>query len=260
MSTTSSKNNKTHAEIEAFWTQENRDAAIPKPLPEAPTELGNIPLPNIPQNPIGTPPNTSINDINRDIEIKAGLAIPVASPKTYPWSCNGKLFFTWKGTKYVGSAGSILNEVLLTAAHNIYDEDEWSDDFYYYPAYPEYGKRWSWSRVAIFTAWKDHQDFAYDYAMILTNTSMKEVGSLGCLRDLPAKGRTWTAIGYPAEPPYAGNTMSSGGNWVTKVGGKDFVNGVQSTRGGAPSYANSPYIKNEDYLKLLTCVSTDTCN
>ena len=284
MSTTSSKNNKSHAEIEAFWTQENRDAAKPKPLPELPAGFDDISLPKEPKNPIGTPPNASINDINKDIEIITGLAIPVKSPQASPWSCNGKLFFTWKGKKWVGSAGSILNEVLLTAAHNIYDEGEWADNFYYHPAYPEYGKRWSWTRVAIFNAWKDHRKFAYDYAMILTNTSMADVGSLGCVRNISPKGRTWTAIGYPAKTPYPGNKMyrttgdyvtgtsiitmnnndmtkgSSGGNWVIKIGGNSYVNGVQSTRGGADSYANSPYIDNDDYIKLLNCVSADVCN
>lgn len=283
MSTTSSKNNKTHEEIKAFWTQENRDAAIPKPFPEPP-ELGEVSFPT-PKSPIITPPNTSIKDINRDQEVKVGLAIPVNSPKKYPWSCNGKLFFTWKGQKYVGSASSILNEVLLTAGHNIYDEGEWSDDFYYHPAYPDYHKRWSWTRAAIFTAWKNTSNFAYDYAMILTNTSMAEVGSIGCARDINPKGRTWTAIGYPSKYPYPdpGNQMykttgnyvsgssiitmenndmtkgSSGGAWLTQIGSENYVNGVQSTRGGAASYANSPYIDNDDYLNLLKCVETDLC-
>ncbi len=283
MSKTSSKNNKDFKEIQAYWTKERRDKAIPKPLPKLPDDGEIAEQSTTTRRPTFTPPDTSIKDENDDQSLNGKLAKPVNSPENLPWRCNGKLFFTWKGDDYVGSAGAILLEVLLTAGHNVFDEGEWSDNFYYYPAYPDYGKSWGWKRASVFTAWQYDANYAYDYAMILTDTSMKDIGSIGCVRDLAPKDRTWTAIGYPSRMPYPGDQMykttgnyiagdsiitmdnndmtkgSSGGVWLTDFEGVMCVNGIQSTRGGVPEYANSPYIANNDYEKLLKCVTMDEC-
>jgi len=288
MSKTVGKNNdKTPEDIQEYWTKERRDKAKPKPLPEVPDQETDGDRPS-PKKPIITPPHTSKNHKNRDLEVSEGLAILVADPASFPWRCNGKLYFTWKGEDWVGSAGSILLEVLLTAGHNKYDEGEWSDDFMYWPGYPEYDKEpksFGWSRVSIFTAWMEDRNFAFDYAMIHTDEPLTGIGSMGVIRNLSPEGKTWTAIGYPAEPPYGGEQMykttgkyvsgtsiitmdnndmtrgSSGGNWWYKLG-KDqtYINGVQSHRGAETSYAKSPYIDDEDYSLLLSCVAFDTCH
>lgn len=283
MSTKSKENKKELEEIQDYWTKERRDRAIPKPMPELPDE-GESRKKLIPEIPIITPPNISIENIeNLSVELAAGSAIPVSTPATWPWSCNGKLYFTWKGKDYVGSAGSIFLEILLTAGHNVYDEGEWSDKFLYFLGYPVYGKSWGWTRAAVFTAWQKKSDFSHDYAMILTSSTMKEVGSMGSVRGISPNGRTWTAIGYPAAPPYSGGTMykttgdyvsgssiitmnnndmtqgSSGGNWLTNYNGENYVNGVQSTRGGAATYANSPYLNNADFITLLNCAVSGNC-
>ena len=284
MTTTISKTKTESDRIEAYWTKEKRDKARPKPLPVLPDHFEWEDDRHIPQTPIATPPNASVLDANIDQALVIGLATPVKDPAKYPWSCNGKLFFTWKGDDYVGSAGSILLEVLLTAGHNIFDQGEWSDNFLYYPAYPDLQKSYGWSRVAIFTAWQNDANYAFDYAMIMLDSTLPdEVGSMGVIRDLSPKDRSWTAIGYPAAAPYSGNQMyqttgdyvtgstiitmnnndltqgSSGGNWLTEISEESYVNGVQSNRNGQSDQANSPYIANSDYTKLLDCVTTGTC-
>lgn len=281
MSTTICKNNDSKTkenEIREYWTQERMDKASPKVMPEVPDTPGDIELPP-PKGPIATPPDTSLTDSIPDIELKVGLATKVTNPDKSPLKCNGKLYFTWKGEDWVGSAGAILLEVLLTAGHNVFDEGEWSDNFYFYPAYPVNGQSWGWSRAAIFTAWQNAADYAYDYAMLLTDSPMKDIGSVGVVRDLNPKGREWTAIGYPSEPPYDGGNMmettgnyvkgstiitmdkndmtqgSSGGVWLTKTDKGTFVNGVQSHRKqGESSYAASPYIADKDYQELKDCL------
>lgn len=284
MSTTVSKSNKEFKGIQAYWTKEKREKAKPKRLPILPDQRESDNNRPTPPSPTITPPNTSILDIEKDQTSTMGIAIPVKTPTQFPWSCNGKLFFTWKGNDYVGSAGSILLEVLLTAGHNIFDEGEWSDNFLYYPAYPDLETSYGWSRVSIFTAWQNETNYAFDYAMILLDKTLPlSIGSLGVIRDISPIDRTWTAIGYPAAPPYDGEQMykttgeyvsgttiitmnhndmtqgSSGGNWVTNISGNMYVNGVQSTRGSQADYATSPYISNDDYTKLLDCVTTDKC-
>ncbi|WP_025743194.1 trypsin-like serine peptidase [Aquimarina pacifica] len=264
-------------EIEEYWTKERREKAIPKPSPTLPDDFKE---PDFDTSKITTiiEANTSItdNDIYKAIDVP--IAVPVEYPQNYPNRCNGKLYFTWKGENYVGSAGSVFLEVLLTAAHNIYDEGEWSDNFLYFPGYPEYTGvqvSWGWSKVAIFDEWKDNTNFAYDYAMIRTDSPMTSIGTMPTILNLPPQNRTWTAIGYPAISPYSGEQMykttgsyvsgstiitmnnndmtqgSSGGNWITTVSSVNYVNGVQSTRGSQPSYANSPYLNQEEYDALL---------
>jgi len=283
MSTISKENKNDSKVVQNYWTKERRDKAIPKPMPDFSDKDVHSEV-QIPRRPFISPPNMSIEDKeNINVELDAGLAIPVNDPTTYPWSCNGKLFFTWKGKDYVGSAGSVFLEILLTAGHNVYDEGEWSDKFLYYPAYPDYGKFWGWTRAAIFTDWKNSTNYSHDYAMILTDSSMKEVGSMASIRNIPPKGRSWTAIGYPAEAPYSGEKMykttgdyvngniiitmnnndmtkgSSGGNWLITIEDKEYVNGVQSTINRSASLANSPYLDNTDFNNLLNCAKTGDC-
>lgn len=287
MSNTSSKEqDKSHEELNEYWTEERRAKAKPKPMPVISQEnTGKVGQDREQGNAVITPPNTSIKSItslNPD-ESADILAQPVSTPATWPYSCNGKLFFSWNGSDYVGSAGSIYLEVLLTAGHNLYDQGQWSTNFLYYPGYPVYGKSWSWARAAIFTAWQGG-NYAYDYAMILTSSSMQEVGSMATVRGVSPVGLTWSAYGYPAAAPYPGNQMyvatgsyvsgtdqitmnnndmtqgSSGGNWWTNHEGQNYVNGVQSHRlNSQPTYAVSPYLNNNDFLTLLQCVATGQC-
>ncbi|MCH9638852.1 MAG: hypothetical protein K0U40_05100 [Betaproteobacteria bacterium] len=292
MKTISHEPSKLRAEIDKYWSEERREKAIPKPLPEPPQTIvgDDTEAPWLDQIPVVTPPNISAKDrLKSEKFTRSQLADPVTTPEVYPYRCNGKLFFCWQGKDWVGSAGSIYLDVLLTAAHNIYDEGEWSDMFLYYPAYPDLinpglkRKSWGWSRAAIFTAWKNSTNFAFDYAMLLTDSSMKEVGSQGYITNLPPQDRIWTAYGYPSAAPYPGNQMfqtagnyvsgntiitmqnndmtkgSSGGNWITQHKGKNYVNGVQSTRGSKATYANSPYLDNMDFEDLVKCVTKGNC-
>src|SRR6267154_1746321 len=284
----SPKNLETLESLQKYWTEERRASAKPKPMPIVEPDNKRKADAKTVEGPLQiTTPNISAADFLAGTQKKSVsdlAATPVPTPASWPYSCNGKLFFTWQGNDYVGSAGSIFLEVLLTAAHNIYDGGEWSTNILYYPGYPVYGQSWGWTRTAIFTAWQNNNDFAYDYAMILTSTSMAPVGSMGSIRNLSPQGLTWTAIGYPAAAPYPGNQMyqttgayisgttqitmanndmtrgSSGGNWLTSQAGVNYVNGVQSHRpSNQPTVAVSPYLNNTDFLNLLQCVSTGNC-
>ena len=291
MKTTVSKNNTNDNKIQEYWTKERRDNAEALELPYLPDYGQHESYPDT-STPIKTtviPPNSSIHDLKKGLEYSTHAAIPVSDPTKHPWVSNGKLFFTHKGKDYTGSAGSIFNEILLTAGHNIFDEGEWSDNFMYYPAYPNISKGWSWSRAAIFTSWKNNQNFAFDYGMILLDQPLpKEIGSLGCLLDLSPEGRTWTALGYPGAP-YSGNQMykttgryvhgksiitmdnndmtkgSSGGSWLIQTSDGPYINGVQSTRGknklgvDVANYAASPFLSARPFHKLLDCVGKNIC-
>lgn len=300
MSNTSSREqDKSTEELQEYWTEERRSNAKPKPMPVISEEkTGEDDDDQDQGSPVVTPPNTSIvniaglypSDAPGRLALKGKgfgpnvLAQPVTTPASWPYSCNGKLFFSWNGGDYVGSAGSIFLEVLLTAGHNIYDEGQWSTNFLYYPGYPVYGKSWGWTRAAVFTAWQSG-NFDYDYAMILTSSSMAEVGSIGAITSVPPTGLTWSAYGYPSAAPYPGNQMyvatgsyvsgtsqitmnnndmtqgSSGGVWLTNYNGQYGVNGVQSHRlNSQPTYAISPYLNTNDFQTLLQCAATGQCN
>lgn len=281
--TISRQSSDAYEEAAAHWTEKRMAAAKPKPLPElsaedlrAQSEEGREP-----REAAVTPPDTSLGLF---VEQDAMLAAPVAHPAAAPYRCNGKLFFKWRGEDYVGSAGSIFNEVILTAGHNVCDEGEWSSHFLFWPGYPVINKSWGWTRASVFRKWKEDANLAYDYAMIMVDRSMEEIGAMGTVRDLSPVDRAWTAYGYPSEDPYPGDQMyeatgsyvsgagvikmnnndmtrgASGGNWVTNYGGEYLVNGVNSHRGaGEHTMMRSPFLRDVDFQKLLDCVSRDDC-
>ena len=277
---------RSHEELQEYWTEERRASAKPKPMPSLdeavlrPTPTGRI---------LAVPPNMPLDQIKHpegeyQQDKTAASTCPataVTNTTTWPNTCNGKLFFNWKGSAWVGSAGSILLEVLLTAGHNVYDEGEWSTDFLYYPAYPNWGKSWGWSRAAVFTAWQNNTDYKYDYAMILTSSSMAEVGSWGYVYNLAPS--SWKAFGYPGNSPYSGDQMyqttgtyagggnpmgmnnndmqsgSSGGNWIATYQGQQvYANGVNSYHTSTPCVEYSPYF-DSSFAVLLQCVTTGNC-
>lgn len=271
------------AQLQEYWTPERRENATPKPMPvrqeelrrEEPTATGE-PSFQHPHRPEG-------EEDKRESAAAAGCpATKVTSTTTWPNCCNGKLFFDWKGQSYVGSAGSITLEVILTAGHCVYDEGEWSTNFLYYPAYPDLGRSWSWKRAAVFKAWQTSNNYAYDYAMLLTSSSMAAVGSWGWVYNLAPSA--WKAFGYPGNSPYPGNQMyqtsgayvggspvmgmnnndmhsgSSGGNWIATYQGQQlYANGVNSHHTGTACVEYSPYF-DESFANLLKCVTTGVCS
>lgn len=286
MKTLITKNKKSHQETLEYWTEERKASAKRKPHRIIPPNKSNS---------AGAQPkgkvrvgqhNVSVFDnieLLKDVDSTDFLAKPVARPGKWPNSCNGKLYFTWKGQDYVGSAGSIYLEVLLTAAHNIYDEGAWSTNILYDAGHQERGKVWSYTSAVISGEWMNNENYAYDYSMILTDSSMKSVGSIAPITNYSPIGKNWIAYGFPADNPYPGDKMyktrgkcvsyvdgiigmdhndmtkgSSGGNWKTKYGGggQFYVNSVNSHGvQGEPSTMYGPYLDTWSFYLMLNALT-----
>jgi V8-like Glu-specific endopeptidase len=190
-------------EIERYWTPERIATAKPRiftsatrpkpdPRPVAP-EVEQRDLPGYNPTPESSAPQ---------------MAAPVNDPTQYPWRTVGKLYFTAGGVNYVGTAYSIYTNTLLTAAHNIYLNGQWSTNFYFVPALLSNGQQpygyWTYSGYVVLQDWINiEQSAAYDVGIIWLNSGGRTnqpiggvVGYLGLTfnRTVP---RDWFDTGYP---------------------------------------------------------------
>lgn len=146
-------------------------------------------------------------------------------PSWYPFSTNGKIFFTQNGVNYVcsgtsttsGSGGS--RRLVWTAGHCVHAGDNlstgWSTNIYFCPGYVNgvnstFG---CWAGIDTYTswAWYSTANFKYDLGVVITgNSSTTGKGRLG--DTVGTQGLAWDwgyvqqfwAFGYPAEYPYTG--------------------------------------------------------
>ena len=247
----------TPEEIENYWTPERVKNAVPKPHDKPKGPAGD-------QAPKEAP--------------QAGPS-KVVSPGTPPYLACGKLVFTWNGTDYAGSASAIDANVLVTAAHNIYDfNDEgkgsYSTNIMFYASYtgPPPTYTFAYNAALAPDGWvnqpKGSRPHKYDYAVVRTAKTMEALAPLRLQINVqPTNLSQWDAIGYPGSPA-DGKTMyevlgtyivgtepgtigmtnndmaqgSSGGPWLVVSNGLQFlVNGLNSY-GDTQMY--SPYFDN----------------
>ncbi|HWM90114.1 MAG TPA: hypothetical protein VN493_05055 [Thermoanaerobaculia bacterium] len=280
MSSQSRVSQKSHEEIEKYWTPERREKAIERPF--EPTDLPPSTLPppggeeaqDFPgHDPHRERDRTTAGGVKTEGLVAARL---VPDPDVYPWRAIGKLFFTADGVDYVGSACVISRDGLLTAAHNLYDvrTKTWSDDLWFYPAYnggsSVYGS-WRWDKMWVPDEWSKLDQEAYDVGLLRMRTSGGRsvgdvVGWLGYSVDRTVE-RSWIDVGYPSDE-YEGKRMmeeegaytrmldsnkvvgkqgnmsggASGGPWLL-YGNKALVNGLHSFRRAKkyPGEVFSPY-------------------
>ncbi|SDU59878.1 V8-like Glu-specific endopeptidase [Jiangella alkaliphila] len=194
---------------------------------------------------------------------------PAAVPEN-PRPQLGKVFFTIGGVNYVcsGTATNSGNgDVVTTAGHCLHEGGggSFASAFTFVPAYNNgsapYGQ-WSASDLYTTSGWANSGDFNVDagFAVMNENSSGQSltsvVGSYPIAFNL-SRGLTYTSYGYPAGPPFNGQTLysctgaarldpggqttqgitcdmtggSSGGGWIT--GGQ--LNSVNSYK-----YTNDP--------------------
>jgi len=220
------------------WSLDRMEAARPYPLPN----IGSVPetsadlmqpgaepvfIPSIPPA-ISRSGETSAGDAT----ILSGQSITgyeYPAPYTrfenfdsyqiFPYSTNGVLFFSQRGTDYRCSAAVVGENALWTAGHCVHDgSDEpegWSEDVVFVPAYKDgsepYG-RWEYFDLVTRVAWYSVADLRYDIGGVIlepngSDQAVQEVvGSLGFAYNL-SSNQHWFNIAYPSESPFDGKTM-----------------------------------------------------
>jgi hypothetical protein len=185
--------------------------------------------------------------------------VPVGSYQKYPWTVNGKVFFTNDGLNYVCSAtvvpsvhGSTNENELWTAGHcvaNTESNDGHVDSsFEFVPAYngnkvgaaqdPLGVYTWSgaWETT---TAWLNNRDLSEDEAALLMNPNangqiLGNVTGWAGFAWNQSTDQQFVAFGYPAASPYSGKFQ------VTDLGASAVLDTGIGGAGSAPIGIGNP--------------------
>ncbi len=240
-----------------------------------------------PASPPATPPSS----------VQAPHVGPLGAGTEYFWPLDqyafppalteGKVFFSWNGGNYVCSA-TVVNSrnrsLVWTAGHCVVEKKQWSKRMMFCPAYIDgacpHGE-WVVRRQYTTDDWFSRSNFSYDVAATVMYRRGGErivdaLGGQGIAWNQP-RSQSWTAIGYPAAPPFDGQRLyacedgtkrflnpprpgpdqtgidcsmtggSSGGAWLIRLDDTGFgsVNGVTSLGIDATDELFSPYHGNE---------------
>ncbi|XAS73447.1 hypothetical protein VUN82_06285 [Micrococcaceae bacterium Sec5.1] len=132
----------------------------------------------------------------------------------------GKIFFTLGGANYVCSGNSVTaanKSTVSTAGHCVNEgPGAYATNFVFVPAYlngsAPYGK---WTARALYspTQWASNGNMQYDTAFAVMNTLNGQrladvVGSSG-VQFNAARGLSYKSFGYPAAPPFNGESLKS---------------------------------------------------
>lgn len=280
-------------EVMRYWTEDRIKKAIPLPKPKVNKDpkkkLSEITSEGIPLSPpIQIHPNLPMGPEPPDVPLPEQTGTVVSNPNAWPYAAIGKLFMTFNGQDYQGSGFSVTGSksVLMTAGHCVYDQsiNQWASNLMIALSYSPNSVGAQFAAVTLVTlvGWVNNQGQAYDIgAAIVDGDMFTGRGNLGLLFNQPQNTGPWTAVGYPANAPYPGNTMyqsvgsyigagasgtigmnnndmgggASGGPWLVNSNW-GYVNGLQSYDYNNPDTDEySPYFGAGAYNVWLCAVS-----
>jgi hypothetical protein len=232
---------------------------------------------------------SNLTQYSSDTSTSAGRAVkqPGQSPSNsniaYPLSTVGKIFFTnASGQNMVCSGTAVVSKnqnVVDTAGHCLYWAGQWVKNLIFCPLF-NMGETpfgcWAARDLEVPSDWINAaaNDLHHDMGMAIVSPNSEGnltdvVGGAGWADNQPSN-QTFYAYGYPAAPPYDGQTRqscenatganyrmgggtviaisckmtggSSGGPWFIKVGGNWYLNGHNDfTSSSLPDHMFSPY-------------------
>ncbi|MGO4491011.1 serine protease [Arthrobacter sp. 2YAF22_2] len=132
----------------------------------------------------------------------------------------GKVFFTLRGSNYVCSGNSVTSSnksTVSTAGHCVNEgPGAFAANFTFVPAYlngsAPYGK---WTAKALYTPtqWSSGGDMTYDTGFAVMNPlngkSLADVVGSSGVQFNAARGLSYKSFGYPAAPPFNGESLKS---------------------------------------------------
>jgi len=269
-------------EIEAYWTEDRIRSAEPLPLPV----LSGEPPQSVAAESGAEPVSRDAVEPDRT-EVSAEAApcfvtSRVANLGVTPYKYVGKLYMTFGGVNYVGSASCICKFSILTAGHCVYDRSKgWATNVVFKGRFSNGSQAGTWAmrQLGAPRGWTESQDYAYDFAGGISAGNIQSImGSAGWLANAPANQGNIDSIGYPAQPitgynfdgkymwHSAGKYQSgttilkmcnnmtggcSGGPWDVLSSGQPRINGVNSHRYTSdPNSLYSPYF-GQGFLNLI---------
>lgn len=270
------------AELLEYWTPEAMESAQTL-LPEL--DRGSVTeallenesqLPEASEDTVG-PPGAQALSIEPQPPIPAtgSRTEQVPNRAALPYCPVGKIFMTFNGSNYVGSAWVVAGAGVFTAGHCVWDASMggWADKILFVPQHHDGTSpvgQWTAIQIASLKGWTANRDFKFDLAAFKTDRPVQPTtGSVGWKANSPANQGPYTGAGYPAgahpthgfdgrrmwrstgnykggsNPIQAWNDMTggcSGGPWLVWKDGKVHANGLNSFRyNDDPSSMYSPY-------------------
>lgn len=207
----------------------------------------------------------------------------VPNRKIIPYSPVGKMFMTFDGKNYVGSAWVVAGAGVFTAGHCVFEKSlgGFADKVLFVPQYHKGQEplgRWAATRMAALKGWTGKRDFKYDIGCFKVDRPIQpRTGSLGWIANAKPNLGCITSIGYPAASPFDGREMwrstgknlggsnpikmandmtggCSGGPWEIWQKGAPYTQGVNSFRyRNDPKSMYSPYF-GKGFLNLYNWV------
>lgn len=209
--------------------------------------------------------------------------VPTGSLDDFPYSAIGKLFMTFDGQDFVGSAWVVAETAVFTAAHCVFDVERgrWADNILFVPQFnagtTPVGD-WTARLIVALEGWTQQRKFEYDLAAFVTDRPIRPAtGSLGWMANHAPNQGPYKAVGYPSQPlpgfRFDGrrvwqsiggyiqgtnpvqmhNNMTggcSGGPWIVARNRNVYANGLNSFRyNGQPTTLYSPYF-GDAFLKI----------
>ena len=188
--------------VDKYWTTSRMRHASVAPAPAAKT----------PAESVSRGTKVTIQDTPASSDTQAAAAAVS--------STTGKVFFTLGGFDYVcsGSATSSSNsDVVSTAGHCVNEgPGDFATNWAFVPAYNNGSAPFgTWTARTLVTTgqWANNGDINYDTGFAVMNTNggshlTSVVGGQGVAFNL-ARHLSYTAYGYPAAPPFDGETLKS---------------------------------------------------
>jgi V8-like Glu-specific endopeptidase len=191
-----------------YWTPERMKAAIP----------GDVLVEDNVAFAIGS--SVEVGQEKKVPKQSSSTAITPTATQQTPVDHIGKVFFTLDGSNYVCSGNAIASSnesTLATAGHCLNSgPGAFASRFIFVPAYENgaapFGQ-WNATELYAPTQWTTRGDITYDtgFAIVSSNsgaTLSDTVGASGVAFN-ENRGLTYTAFGYPAAPPFTGETLQS---------------------------------------------------
>jgi V8-like Glu-specific endopeptidase len=196
-----------------YWTPERMRAAIPGEV------LAKKALARQKANTAQAEEAVS-KGADRKIKGSDPAVLPLANASENPVPHIGKVFFTLGGADYVCSANSVAStnrNTVSTAGHCLNEgPGTFATRFTFVPAYlngaAPYGK---WTAKALYapTQWSSSGSMQYDtgFAVVsqLNGRNLADVVGTSGVRFNAARGLGYKAFGYPAAPPFNGESLKS---------------------------------------------------
>jgi V8-like Glu-specific endopeptidase len=272
-----------------FWTQHRMRAAKPAPLPEV--SGSSLPV----ETDLGTGGVRSVQPQLAPARSAGPGSIEVpADPTSLDYTTAGRIFFQYTSGDLYSCSGTALNaanlSVVWTAGHCVHPGPEggWARNWLFVPGYRQgQAPLGEWPMLEAFAprGWTERAAFSHDFAAVVVAAAPdgSRLGAVTGGRGIKwnaSRHQTFRAFGYPAAPPFDGETLrmcesahrgdgpgsppmvtvacdmtegSSGGGWILPNG--DLNSNVSA---GSPDFPNilfGPYLGNAA-AEVYTSAST----